>query len=317
MGTYKGNAGNLMQHWTLCELLATAGRHTSGLSFIDAHAMAPLASGNVGKDALFGRVEDGLPNHPGSAYEQAWHHLAPNGGYPNSAAFVKKVWEGDLSLLLCETDPSTIANLKPWLGRARRLARCKSAELFQGDWRKRFDAGLPSASEVGLADGSLTLVSFDPDMYYRQSPQTLNPRNLYPCDLKRVLAALERVKGGVVIQLSTYSRGRRNEAPQGAAISSVDSILVGGGFTRAAKVPYDGNMMSLVYARNVPWSAELAELPGRFEKWVESQSRGDRSPCECGCGNFPKGPKSRYLPGHDAKHLATLVKELRAKELEP
>ena len=29
MGTYKGNAGHLMQHWTLCELLTAAKRrHT-------------------------------------------------------------------------------------------------------------------------------------------------------------------------------------------------------------------------------------------------------------------------------------------------
>ena len=26
--------------------------------------------------------------------------------------------------------------------------------------------------------------------------------------------------------------------------------------------------MSLVYARNVSWSAELANLPGRFKKWL-------------------------------------------------
>ena len=152
MGTYKGNAGNLMQHWTLCELLVIAGKHTSGLSFIDAHAMAPLARkpdekpGSSGP--LFDRVRKGLPGP--SVYEQTWHNIDQNReGYPNSAAFVKKVWEGDFSLLLCETDHSTIEELRPWLEGVQKSARCKSAELFQGDWRKRFDAGLPSASEVG------------------------------------------------------------------------------------------------------------------------------------------------------------------------
>lgn len=27
----------------------------------------------------------------------------------------------------------------------------------------------------------------------------------------------------------------------------------------------------------------------------------NRPPCECGCGGFPKGKKSRFIPGHDAK----------------
>ena len=117
MGTYKGNVGHLMQHWTLCELLVIAGKHTSGLSFIDAHAMAPLAKENHHKNARFTRVEAGLSNNPESVYEQAWYDLAPNGGYPNSAAFVKKVWDGNFSLLLCESDCSTIKDLRPWCER--------------------------------------------------------------------------------------------------------------------------------------------------------------------------------------------------------
>ncbi len=58
MGTYKSNAGNLMQHWTLCELLVIAGKHTSELSFIDAQAMAPLAreSETGNQDERFTRV---------------------------------------------------------------------------------------------------------------------------------------------------------------------------------------------------------------------------------------------------------------------
>ncbi len=30
----------------------------------------------------------------------------------------------------------------------------------------------------------------------------------------------------------------------------------------------------------------------------------DRPPCDCGCGGSPKGAKSRYLPGHDARHVS-------------
>ena len=272
MSTYKGNAGHLMQHWTLCELLVAARKHTSGLNFIDAHAMAPLArvreEANRRFDIVQQRVQVCLPD-PNLTYEYAWHNLDPNGeGYPNSAAFVEQVWEGDFSLLLCEICPLTIAELEPWLERVDELPRCTRTELFPGDWRQRFERGLPIPSEMGLPDGSLTLVSFDPDMYYTQSPHELNPRNLYPCDLKRVLAALKGVKGGVIIQLSTYSRGHRNEAPQDAVIDSVDAILAASDFERCAVVRLNGNMMSLVYARNVSWSAELADLPVRFNEWL-------------------------------------------------
>ena len=267
MGTYKGNVGNLMQHWTLCELLVIAGKHTSGLSFIDAHAMAPLARGNERMDRRFARVQDGLPNKPESTYERAWHHLAPNGGYPNSAAFVKTVWKGDFSLLLCETDPSTITELRPWLKSVRTLTRCQSANLFPSNWRERFAEALPSASDVGLADGSLTLVSFDPYMYNRRRG-VVGPKkgNLYPDDIELALGAINSLKGGILIQLSTYDVNDNN--PQGAVISSVDSILAASAFTLLAVVLVNKKMMSLVYARNVSWSAELENLPDRFKKWL-------------------------------------------------
>ncbi len=208
MGTYKGNAGNLMQHWTLCELLVIAGKRSSGLSFIDAHAMAPHAHTRTGTDAVFRCVQARVHGQK-SAYEQAWQRLASQGeGYPNSAAFVKEVWNGDFSLLLCETDHSTIGELTPWLKRVQKSARCKSAKLFPCDWRKRFDEGLPSVSEVGLADGSLTLVSFDPYMYNRQrrfgDRRKRKKGNLYPDDIERASDALSSLESGVLIQLSTY-----------------------------------------------------------------------------------------------------------------
>lgn len=133
MSTYKGNVGNLMQHWTLCELLIVAGKHASGLHFIDAHTMAPFARTRTGEDTKFDFVREGLLNHACSAYEQAWRCLASNGGYPNSAAFVKEVWEGDFSLLLCETDCTTIKEIGSWLKGVNELTRCKSAELFPDD----------------------------------------------------------------------------------------------------------------------------------------------------------------------------------------
>ncbi len=253
MATYKGNAGNLMQHWTLCELLTIAGRHALELSFLDAHAMAPYAHKRTGADDRFDRVRAGLPGQ--SIYEQAWYSLAQQrgDGYPNSAAFVREIWKGHSSLLLCEADGPTADEIDSWLN--------GSPELFRGDWRERFRMGLP--------DAPLTLISFDPNMYDRHGPpKTPKPENMYPRDLYAVVDAVSGVSGGVLMQLSTYSANHANA--QKDVCSSVNSILEEGRFTLAAVAPANGNMMSLVYSRNVAWSNELANLPGRFEEWLST-----------------------------------------------
>ena len=143
MCSYKGNVGHLMQHWTLCELLRIAGKHTTGLNFIDAHAMAPWATTRVVPvDPRFDQVQGRLVNQPQSTYERAWHRLAQGRnqqGYPNSAAFVKEVWKGDFSLLLCETDRETIREIDNWLPGVQRLDRCKRA----GDSLATGGRGLP------------------------------------------------------------------------------------------------------------------------------------------------------------------------------
>ncbi len=276
MTTYMGNVGNLMQHWTLCELLRIANKHTKELSFIDAHAMAPYAHERNDQDARFDAVRNGLPGNP--VYEQAWHALnqpQPNEGYPNSASFVRKVWKGDFSLLLCETDGATIAELGPWCECVQGLARCGVAVLYPCDWRIRFAQGLPSVTEVGLSDKALTLVSFDPDMYNSQrrfdDPQRRNNRNLYPDDIERALPAINGLEGGILIQLSTYSANDNN--PQWAVRASIDPIMKAQRFALCAVVWVDGNTMSLVYARNVPWSAELENLPDRFTNWLREVDR--------------------------------------------
>ncbi len=271
MPTYKGNAGHLMQHWTLCELLHIAhNQGVQGLSFIDAHAMAPLAITREDNNDRFDHVRDGLPGRR-SVYERAWHHQAPKAGYPNSAAFVDQVWQGDFSLLLCETDQATIAELDPWLEVVDRSNRCMNAELYPGNWRDKFrlPEGLPNPTDLGLSDGSLTLVSFDPYMYNRNHQYAVmaDPEegNLYPDDVRLARNVLHQLTGGIVIQLSTYSAMDNNRQP--AVTFSLDQILLLNNFDRHEPVVLDGNMMSLVYTRNVPWANELVDLPVRFNEW--------------------------------------------------
>lgn len=280
MGTYKGNVGHLMQHWTLCELLETAQEHTSGLNFIDAHAMAPWATKPTSPDARFTNRRKSLPGQK-SVYERAWKVLEGQHqdlGYPNSAAFVRKVWKKDYSLLLCEIDPPTINAINNWLPGTHQQPQCTYAKLFDGNWRDRFKQGLPGPANVDLLGDSLTLVSFDPNTCGAKSPQrrpTSDNPNIYPEDLELALRAMNEVERGILIQLCAYRPHRSN--PQEAVIASFDKILTPCGFHLQAKVrplntrgELHERMMSLVYSRGVTWVGELAELPGRFEKWLRA-----------------------------------------------
>ena len=282
MPTYKGNSGNLMQHWTLCELANIADEeNVPALSFIDAHAMAPVAHmrSETDKDNrnIFDHVRAGLPGQR-SIYERAWNQLAHRVGYPNSANFVQHVWTRDFSMLLCEKDPATVTALDVWLPSVRSQPRCKRSKAILGDWLETFDKGLPSPNQVGLPEGSLTLISFDPNMYNRWAVAQRNPFVLYPNDLRQAAGQLSRLDGGVAVQLSTYSTDYGNG--QGDVQNSVDSILEPNGFTRRAVVrvsaPYSRKaMMSLVYTRDVPaaLSKKLKNLPDDCNKWFSKIAR--------------------------------------------
>jgi hypothetical protein len=91
MPQFRGNLGNLLQHWVLCDLLATCAKYFDQVAFIDAYSMAPLADERPRRDQtahLFDFVRDRLPGD-GTPYEKAWRRLgADPAGYPNSAAFL-------------------------------------------------------------------------------------------------------------------------------------------------------------------------------------------------------------------------------------
>ena len=274
MGTYKGNKGNLMQHWTLCEVLSIAKRNHDALNFIDAHAMAPLARERAPEKVhqgseVFNRVQTNLPGQK-STYEKAWQSLAPKPscGYPNSANFVRHIWRGHFSMLLCEINPTTAEEIDSWLAGVRGMSNYKNADLQPGDWRDTLNQGLPSLKDVSLGDDALTLVSFDPNEYNIAGDPQQGDYDMYPIDLGKVITSLSALEGGVLVQLSTYSRGNANQNKQGAVISSVTELFSAGGFLLAAVLWANGDMMSLIFTRNVEWWRELAVLPSQFRLWL-------------------------------------------------
>ncbi len=273
MGSYMGNVGHLMQHWTLCESLTVASNNVTGLNYIDAHAMAPWATQCPRPSHEFVCVRDRLPGE-GSAYQRVWHritNLHQTKGYPSSAAFVHELWNGPHSLLLCERNPNTAAEIMEWLVEVgpdpNLMVQGPFNGTYVGDWRCRFSDGLPAPRDVCLPEDSLTLVSFDPYKYDRRSVEDGEEGDLYPEDIVRVLRALRDVTSGILLQISTYSTGPRGQNSQEAVLRSINAILSLHEFGNVAAVRENERMMSLVYARHVEWNNKLGHLPEDYDDW--------------------------------------------------
>lgn len=262
MPTYKGNKGNLLQHWVLAELieLIRAGVSSKALlCFIDAHAMSPYASLSGKESKVFGRAQSTLPGQS-SLYEQSWLELLgnPRVDYPSSALLVRHLWPGEIRFVLCESDPRSADDIAEW---HRSFAHDVPMDLHRGDWRDRFRRGFSGGAGVYL-------VSFDPYMYDRNGPPK-RPKsgNLYPPDLELLGKALRDLEGvPSILQLSTYSANNANS--QLEVLESVENMLKSTGLKRDAAVRADGNMMSLVFTRDF---AEIqdASLEQRFSDWLD------------------------------------------------
>lgn len=266
MPTYKGNRGNLLQHWVLSELIAGLRQGLgpgSDLCFVDAHAMSPYATrspnpGQNGED--FSNVERRLPGQE-STYEVAWTALRRGPcEYPSSAAFVSHLWQDSLHLFLCERDPTTADEIDRW---SETLDDRVRYELHRGDWRETVADGLPSTSDA-------LLMSFDPYMFDRHGrPGHGNLGNMIPADLEIVCTATAAILGPIALQLSTYSANNANRQEDVASV--VVARLEEAGFRLVDLIPADGNMMSLVFGRSIALELRLA---ARWKDWMVASLGG-------------------------------------------
>lgn len=266
MAEYRGNVGNLLQHWVLCEILsaASASNGATQVAFVDAYSMAPLAHQRPKLDQtsqVFDLVRTRLPGE-GTPYEKAWHTLSPTGNaYPNSAAFLTAVWPGRYSLLLCEIERTIAENLRAWTENVKHKPHCIGAEVAEGDWRKRFRKGV-------RLSGDFAFFSFDPYMFDRHGPgKSPKPGNMHPSDLKILATAIGPISQGIVVQLSTFSANNDNAQPD--VIEVVRSGLKDSGLEIVADVHANGNMMSIVLVRNIAWADSLGSLGSRFKFWLD------------------------------------------------
>src|SRR4051812_6782619 len=110
MGLCKGNRGNLMQHWVLCEVLRRLGQQSlQHLSLTCTHSMAPWSVPERREEEddhrcrrVFTEARARGAADRGSVFEEAWFAVSPGGlPYPSSAVLAQHVWRPKLSLTLC------------------------------------------------------------------------------------------------------------------------------------------------------------------------------------------------------------------------
>jgi hypothetical protein len=260
MPSYRGNIGNLLQHWVLCEVVDCCNSHWARLRFVDAYSMAPLATERATlhwSSELFDHARDRAKRD--SIYERTWSGLGHSAfGYPSSAVFLAALWQGQHSMTLCEYDDATVGELRTWKANHERELRCGGVEVAPGDWRQRFEAA--------VADADPLFLSFDPDMF-SCSDASDDGRKMTSSDLARIVRVVPAA-GPVVMQLSTYSVNGANtqEKVKAAVIAGLD----GAGLQLLAVVKTDEQMMSMVLGRSCADAIveAITAMPKRFESWL-------------------------------------------------
>lgn len=258
---YQGNTGNLLQHWVLCELIQGCNKHWASLHFVDAYAMAPLATNQVKPSpSLFTHAQ--VRETPNSAYEEAWRRLVEGRiGYPNSAAFVADLWKGCCSMSLCDNDGPTALALKSWAVTQAEKPAGARAEVWPEDWRVGFSRRAANSKD-------LTVLSFDPDLFTLHT--STSGREMTLSDIKTIAAAVDPINRECVIQLSTYNSARGLNRQ-----TDVERTIAEGfrpsGLELLAVIRANKEMMSIVIGRgSSSVASELAGLSERFDLWFEN-----------------------------------------------
>lgn len=265
---FKANQGNLLQHWTLCEilgLLAHDRQDERHLLYFDAHAMAPGSQPEPGDNEHYARqrFQNCLAHlrHPQrelSSFETAWSELEPTGlPYPNSLRFVDHLWGDSLSARVCEFAPDRAVALEGW---KRNLPgpRANNISVHQGCWR-----GALGWPDCACRHPHILLMQFDPYMIDRNR-EGADDGNLYRRDLTRIAESLDQwpLKNPVAVLVSTYSTQNDNALDEVGRITGEEFDAASLSLQADVRILGDGagEMMSQVYVRGV--SRQTAESLG-------------------------------------------------------
>ncbi len=275
MGLCKGNRGNLMQHWGLCEILHRLnqqdGKH---LLLVCTHSMAPWSVPERRDDEAtdrcrqtFTAARQRLARSRTTVFEDAWHSLSAYGGlpYPSSAVFAQHVWKKQLSLLLCEAKPLVANEIDGWLGTPEVQARLQNGTVHRGNWRNAFDGPLKAKN------AEIVLIEMDPMRFEHHPPDQCartpeRAADLFPEDIDRVRAAVQGLTIPVVIQISSFSANNTN--PHHVVQAEIVNRLAPAGFVLQGRIMVGGQMLSLFFSRGVTLFGQGQNPEGDFDKWM-------------------------------------------------
>jgi hypothetical protein len=288
MGLCRGNRGNLMQHWTLAEVIAAISDKDCKLHFITTHSMAPWSTPEKKSESLrcrqiFRAACRRLKAHAvSSPYEIAWKALSNEAGvpYPSSAVFMTKLWESKPILIsLCEYDARNFEEIEGWLSDDLLSKFFLHRVSFQGDFRHSLQN--PTLWQNG-ADSDCIYIEMDPMKYdaRRRLPNTWPKtkkmpdgyrRNtdlqiIYPEDMEHILHNLPSSPKGVILQISSFDVNNGMTLDKQEA--SLRTILNPYDFELAGQARVKKQMATFVFTRNI--KLNIDGIQGRFETWLSS-----------------------------------------------
>ena len=166
-------------------------------------------------------------------------------------------------MLLCEANDSVAAEIEAWFGLPETTERLQRHQLHDDDWRTGItnDAITSFESDVIVAE-------FDPMRFEHHGIDECSRDDravMYPEDLDVVIDAFDGIEKPIVLQISSYSANNNN--PHRIVEPAITNRLSGAGFTLHGRVEADGNMISLVYVRDVSLWPTAQTLGDRFAAW--------------------------------------------------
>ncbi len=276
MGLCKGNRGNLMQHWTLCECLGRLHDLYGSLHFVTTHSMAPWAIPVVKPDPDHCRnkfIAAGsrlAALDRSSRYEAAWKQLSITNGlpYPSSAVLACETWKKPLTLALCEYDPNVASEIDGWLSMPQTEDRLQPSPVLRGDWRC-----LVCSPLVLNTSQQCIFVEMDPMRYDSRRKRSnvdpngrknCDPQSLYPEDIERLVTLLTDIETPIVLQISSFSTQNANSLSRQR--DSLSGILNLAGFNLRYETTVGDQMASFVFHRNS--ALPPADFRAEFSDWL-------------------------------------------------
>ena len=280
MGQCKGNLGNLMQHWVLCETIACLEQTSyTHIQLTCTHSMAPWSmpesvdysnnhSPRLHRRRYFDAVRKGMYGRATSAYERCWRHCSLPLGipYPSSAVLAWNLWSKNLSLYLWEANENTANEIEGWSNLPEVSSRLTQFSLNRGDWR-----GMLNNNAFLNPNAEVHLVELDPMQFECINPVNDQARNgalLYPDDIIRLVNCFQEVEKPIIIQVSSYDVNNNN--PLNQISPAICNPFIDAGFNISARVMPNNQMISLVISRGLLMWQGGEDLNERFNQWLGS-----------------------------------------------